>query len=231
MRACARAPPSSKHGDECSRPRVELGPRRDLVDQADAPRLAARKSLGGQEHSGAPPARRSRRRDRGRSCAGTRPSRTSADRKHGFGCGDGDVAAAIKPTPPANAAPWTRAMVGFGKSLSCRSIAASPIASATILGVAVARHAAHPVEIGAGGEARARARQHHAPAPMRRAASRSQRRRSAPRSDASSKALCTLGPVERRRSRRRARRFRPGQCLVHGSHPEDAEVGLGGSAR
>src|ERR1700691_958178 len=63
--------------------------------------------------------------------AGTRPIRTSETAKTASAAATAMSQQLTSPTPPAKAAPLTRATTGFGISLRVRSISARPMASAT----------------------------------------------------------------------------------------------------
>ncbi len=68
--------------------------------------------------------------------------------------------AATRPTPPANAAPWTRAITGLGHSWIVRSIVASFIASARFSSCEYCDMRRIQFEVGARAERRALGGQH-----------------------------------------------------------------------
>ena len=100
---------------------VELRQRHDVVHEPDAVRLRGFEALGGEEI--APRLARADRFDTyGEIVAGMRPSLLSLNAKVASTAAIAMSQQATRPTPPPNAAPCTRATVGFGSSFSVRSI-------------------------------------------------------------------------------------------------------------
>ena len=95
--------------------------------------------------------------------AGDRPSFASDRQNFASGVPTAMSQAATRPVPPANAGPCTRAIGRLGHAVERgEHVRRAPCASARFSLVAVARHALHPVEVGAGAERRAVAREDHA---------------------------------------------------------------------
>ncbi len=91
---------------------------------------------------------------------GTRPSRTSEMENTASVAAIAMSQQQMRPTPPAKAAPLTRATTGCGSCVERAQHGGKAHRVGNVLGLALAGHPPHPVEVAAGRERRTRAGQH-----------------------------------------------------------------------